>query len=231
MPPSPKELIGTGLQVGGLAAKLGLRTAGAVAGRIKDVTPFGGDDDKTPFDGPAGRTESSTGRFAREETPSDKPAQTKPAAAKPSSAAKPKDKSADTPQAGKGSGDPQTAQGGTGGTGAGSSSPSGTSAKSGASEGTGTVNRNTVKAGSTSSGAAATGTKAVPRRISNPKAAAKARKREKATHLKSVDAPGATGKGGTPATVHAENNPTERAAAHAGKEAAPMSGTVADADK
>jgi hypothetical protein len=187
MPPSPKDLIGTGLQVGGLAAKLGLKTAGAVAGRIKDATPFGSDDDEKPFDGPAGRTASSTGRFAREESPAAKPSGSKPQAAEPQDA------------------------------------------KAGASEGTGTSARSTPKAGSTAAGSAAVGTKAVPRRISNPKAAAKARKREKATHLKSVDVSGeSTGKGGNPATIHAENVPTERAAAHAGKEPAPMAGTVSE---
>jgi hypothetical protein len=272
MPPSPKDLIETGFRAGGFAAKLGLKTAGTVAGKLIDKTPFGGDDDQ-PFDGPAGRTESSTGRFARDTSPSTadraadagdevdetpaaqpgpktttgtakgdtKPA-AKPASGKASGTAKTAGtpqagkgsgdaKTADTPQAGKGSGDDSTAQGGTGGTGAGTSSASGTSTKAGGSDVSGASRRSTPKAGGTGAGSAAAGTKAAPRRISNPKAAAKARKREKATHLKSVDAPGASGKGGRPATVDAENIPTDRAAAHAGKQAAPMGAAGGDAGK
>jgi len=64
--------------------------------------------------------------------------------------------------------------------------------------------------------------KPVAQRISNPKAAKAARKRAKATHLQSVDASGATGRGGRPATIAAENVPTDLAARKAGRGAAPM---------
>jgi hypothetical protein len=66
-------------------------------------------------------------------------------------------------------------------------------------------------------------TAATPRRASSPKAARKVRKRpERATATDTVAAPGARGRGGTPATGRAENIPTERARARAGREPAPM---------
>jgi hypothetical protein len=64
----------------------------------------------------------------------------------------------------------------------------------------------------------------VPRRTSNPKQARKVRARAKAANVKAADleARGAKGRGGRPATTKAENTPSERAAAGAGREAAPL---------
>lgn len=67
----------------------------------------------------------------------------------------------------------------------------------------------------------------VPRRVSNPKAARKVRARAdaaKADNVKSteLEAVGQSGRGGRPATTSAENTPSERSAAGAGREAAPM---------
>jgi hypothetical protein len=69
---------------------------------------------------------------------------------------------------------------------------------------------------------ATSGTGPVPRRISNPKAAKKVRKREAAAaKVSRLEVPEAN-KGGRPSTVKAENTPSERAAKKAGRQPAPM---------
>jgi hypothetical protein len=59
-------------------------------------------------------------------------------------------------------------------------------------------------------------------RISNPKAARAVRRREKAANLTAAQIPGDTHHGGHPVTVEAENTPSERARAKAGRQPAPM---------
>jgi hypothetical protein len=69
---------------------------------------------------------------------------------------------------------------------------------------------------------ATSGTGPVPRRISNPKAAKKVRKREQAAaKVSRLEVPEAK-RGAKPSTVKAENTPSERAAAKAGRAPAPM---------
>ena len=76
-----------------------------------------------------------------------------------------------------------------------------------------------------------TGARSAGGRISNPKAAAKARKRNAGASAKtgagSGDLSKARGKGGRPATIKAENSPAELAESKTGKQAAPMGGDAA----
>lgn len=69
------------------------------------------------------------------------------------------------------------------------------------------------------------GTGPVPRRISNPKAARKVRRREQkaaAPRVSRLEVAKGEAKGGRPGSAKAENTPSERTAKRAGRQAAPM---------
>src|SRR4051812_20196799 len=64
-----------------------------------------------------------------------------------------------------------------------------------------------------------------PARVSKPKRAKAVRRRTAARNVTTTEVTGATGHGGTPASVTAENTPKDRAKAKAGRQAAPMGST------